>query len=117
MRFLDAIEHYGMRIIYRSGKLNVMADYLSRPPEDISETTFPVLGEEEGEGDDLSQNDTIKDPWQLNRLDLQAIAEHLSHGEALPARITEDWVRIHFIWHQDALHRILTYQRVPGDQP
>ena len=89
MRFLDAIEHYGMRIIYRSGKLNVMADYLFRPPEDIWKTTFPVL-KEEGEGDDLSQNNTIKDPWQLNRLDLQAIAEHLSHGEALPARITED---------------------------
>jgi hypothetical protein len=33
VRFLDTIKHFGARVLYRSGKVNVLADYLSRPPE------------------------------------------------------------------------------------
>lgn len=52
MRFLDAIEHYGCRILYRPGKANVVADYLSRPSSDEAvELAFPVIERDEGEGD------------------------------------------------------------------
>jgi hypothetical protein len=33
MRFLDTIKHYEIRIIYRFSKVNMLADYLSRPSE------------------------------------------------------------------------------------
>ncbi|KAI1001091.1 hypothetical protein K3495_g7108 [Podosphaera aphanis] len=35
VRFLDSIEHYRIRILCRQGKANVLADYLSRPPDKI----------------------------------------------------------------------------------
>jgi hypothetical protein len=35
MRFLDAMQHYGVRVFYRSGKANILADYLSKPSEGV----------------------------------------------------------------------------------
>lgn len=131
MRFLDAIEHYGVRILYRSGKANVMADYLSRPPSDeavepaflvILESSFP--GEEEegsvdngDQRDDGDQRDTVEHPHQLNRTDLQAIFEHLQYGTDLPRFLDPVWVRKHFVTLENALKRIITYTRLPGDPP
>lgn len=79
VRYVDSIEHYGVRILYRKGTAKVLADYLSRP----SDKLFPVVKEEEGinrsTGDlslvrtEIGQQEMIKQPEQLNRVDLQCI--------------------------------------------
>jgi hypothetical protein len=44
VRFLSAIKNFGARIIYRFSKANVLADYLSRPPE----TAHAIIASEKG---------------------------------------------------------------------
>ncbi|POS82548.1 hypothetical protein EPUL_005935, partial [Erysiphe pulchra] len=126
IRFLDTIEHYGIRILYRKGKANVLADYLSRPPQNASiETTnaFPV---EKGERDEnlLHQTDTesqleqVKYPEQLNRIDLQCIFEFLKQEEDLPFNLNPDWVRKNFGIFDNTLHFIkMKKPKQIGDPP
>jgi hypothetical protein len=33
VRFLNAMKHFGARVLYRSGKANMLANYLSKPPK------------------------------------------------------------------------------------
>ncbi|KAI0992367.1 hypothetical protein K3495_g15819, partial [Podosphaera aphanis] len=110
-RFLDSIEHYGVRILYRKGKANVLADYLSRPPE----KAFPS---EENDNNSLKSlnkhsNDLetpisvhITQPEQLNRIDLQAIFEFLSQNQTLPPNLDYNWVLNNFSIYAGNLHRI-----------
>ncbi|KAI1007598.1 hypothetical protein K3495_g626 [Podosphaera aphanis] len=95
VRFLDAIEHFNIKIIYRPDKANVLADYLSRPYD----SEFPTIErgrnavEDDGDflvslGDDSRRTETsemeeVRHPHQLNRIDLQCIFEYLSLGQAL----------------------------------
>lgn len=114
VRFLDAIEHYGIRILYRPGKTNVLADYLSRPPTDtVFESSLPAVEREEGR--DLPEQ--IRYPHELNRVDLQAVFEHLQAGADLPPAIAPEWVRKHFTIVNDQLSKIQVYRRQPGDPP
>lgn len=117
MRFLDAIEHYGVRIVYRPGKANVLADYLSRPPSDEAvEPAYPVQDEEE-EGALDSSMEQIQHPHQLNRLDLQAIYEFLTHDSPLPRAIDPAWTMKHFVVDNNRLTKKVRYTRLPGDPP
>jgi hypothetical protein len=59
VRFLDAMEHFGARVLYRPGKANVLADYLFRPPE------LAYTGNERKE-----RGKQIIRPEHLNRLNL-----------------------------------------------
>jgi hypothetical protein len=116
MRFLNTIEHYGIRIIYRFGKANVLADYLLRPPETAHSA-------EEGEKQPDAENPAnpavanmlVKRPEQLTRINLQAIYEFLATGEPLPPIIKAKWVHKHFIKHADSLYKIQNCSRDPGD--
>ncbi|KAI0992919.1 hypothetical protein K3495_g15265, partial [Podosphaera aphanis] len=123
LRFLDAIEHYGVKIIYRPGKANVLADYLSRPTVDPDlSSTFPAIesGYPDTEIFDTINNSNIpliEHPHQLNRLDLQSIFEFLQLGTALPAAIHPHWVQRHFTIYNNSLYRIMNYSRSPGDPP
>jgi hypothetical protein len=82
IRFLDTIEHYEIRIIYRPGKANVLADYLFRSSEIAhSATKFEPTA-------------TAK-PLRLeqfNRLNLQAICKHLLKATPLPSNLDALWV-------------------------
>jgi hypothetical protein len=93
MRFLDAMENFGARIIYRPGTANVLADYLSRPSD-----TAHAADEREGVH--------ITRPEELNRIDLQAIHEHLSYNEPLPSILKSKWVKKHFVIHNNHLHYV-----------
>ncbi|KAI0993586.1 hypothetical protein K3495_g14598, partial [Podosphaera aphanis] len=129
VRFLDAIEHYNIKIIYRPGKANVLADYLSRP----CNSEFPIIergrNAVEDEGDDLvslgddsrrtetSELEEVRHPHQLNRIDLQCIFEHLSVGQTLPQKITEDWVTNNFTIYKNKLHLIRGNQTQGPENP
>ncbi|KAI0996082.1 hypothetical protein K3495_g12100, partial [Podosphaera aphanis] len=129
VRFLDAIEHYNIKIIYRPGKANVLADYLSRP----CDSEFPIIergrNAVEDEGDDLvslgddsrrtetSELEEVRHPHQLNRIDLQCIFECLSVGQALPQKITEDWVTNNFTIYKNKLHLIRGNQTQGPENP
>ncbi|KAI0994343.1 hypothetical protein K3495_g13839 [Podosphaera aphanis] len=120
VRFLDSIEHYGVCILYRQGKANVLADYLSRPPDKIfnseeiqdpetentvinslsnSSKTLPNLPSDEN-------NKDIKYPDLLNRIDLQCIFEYLTLKRPLPNKLSPDWVVMNFTVYNDKLHLI-----------
>jgi hypothetical protein len=43
VRFLDAMEHFGARVSYQPGKANMLADYLSKPPEAVYAAVFDVV--------------------------------------------------------------------------
>lgn len=105
LRFLDAIEHYGVRLLYRPGKANVLADYLSRPPEE-KETSLP--------GTEIR---TVRHPHELSRYDLQAVFEYLHHNAPLPLAINEDWCRKHFAIIDNSLVKITKHERAPGNAP
>lgn len=83
VRFLDTKEHYYVKIIYRKGKANVLADYLSRPPDRIYQNFPAKEDEEEGnENSSLTSDNNlelgkIKFPHQLNRIDLQRQFVHI----------------------------------------
>lgn len=140
-RFLDILEHFNVRIVTRSGKTNVMADWLSRPasfPADESE--LPDIPEEADgqvhiqnqlstdppsppqidrpnspqEHTNLPQAEKVKHVDQLNRVDLQAIFEFLELGTELPPGLSEQWVRRNFKSHENALFRL---QRVYSSAP
>lgn len=110
LRFLDALENYDVQIIYRPGKINVLADYLLRPVSDVSspesDDKFPAI-EEESDVSDLAEIKPIEQPHELSRLDLQAVFERLKLDTPLPARIQQNWVNKHFIIHQDQLCRVI----------
>lgn len=107
VRFLDAIEHYGIRIFYRPGKANVLADYLSRPTENTQDRAYPVE----------DQPDFVRNLDQLNRIDLQAIYEYLRYGTMLPPALQEEWVHENFVLHQEKLYKMVTNERHSGDPP
>ncbi|KAI1006983.1 hypothetical protein K3495_g1237 [Podosphaera aphanis] len=117
LRFLDTIEHYNIRILYRPGKANVLADYLSRPTEDA----FPILTEDYL-ADTMNDRDTveipgekIKYPHQLNRIDLQCIFEFLVLGHVLPPKIGEAWAKEHFAIYTNKLHFIMNHAQDATD--
>ncbi|KAI2620519.1 hypothetical protein GGR54DRAFT_647414 [Hypoxylon sp. NC1633] len=103
LRFLDAIEHFGIRIVYRPGKANVLADYLSRPTEMANPAT------------ELTEQPVVQDFRLLTRLDLQAIFEHINQGQTLPPALKE--MRRHFVSHDNQLYKICRHERAPGDAP
>jgi hypothetical protein len=119
LRFLATIEHYGVRIIYRKGKANVIADYLSRPTDNA---TVTVNATDEGEGQiaDQEQEREAAQPetkpakpsaqktrlTELNWLDLQAIFEFLHAKQPCPPNLAEQWVRAQFVIHRDQLHKV-----------
>jgi hypothetical protein len=76
VRFLDAIKHFGARVLYRPGKANMLADYLSKSPE----AAYAA-----GENGKRQTPEKIIRPKQLNRLNLQAIYEHIAYDELLPS--------------------------------
>lgn len=124
VRFLDTIEHYNVKIIYRKGKATVLADYLSRPP-DHTYQNFPAKEDEE-EGNENSsltsdnnlELEKIKFPHQLNRIDLQCIFEFLSQNENLPDNLDDEWVRKNFGILNNKLHLIkINKQNNIGDPP
>ncbi|KAI0999844.1 hypothetical protein K3495_g8354, partial [Podosphaera aphanis] len=122
VRFLDSIEHYGVRILYRQGKANVLADYLSRPPEknfnseeiehpenentNVNSNSFshPNITQPNLTSDE--KNNVIKYPDLLNRIDLQCIFEYLTLKQPLPNKLTPDWVLLNFTVYNDKLHLI-----------
>ena len=94
LRFLDSIKHYRILIIYRKGKANKLADYLSRPPNSINNNTndkdndnliestnlFPIEEEEVDDPyptEDEPELKQVEYPEQLKRIDLQCIFEFL----------------------------------------
>jgi hypothetical protein len=118
MRFLNIIEYYGIRIIYRFSKANVLADYLLRSPE----TAHPAEKREkqpdaENPANPAVANILVKRPKQLTRINLQAIYEFLATNEPLPPIIEAKWVYKHFIKHADSLYKIQNYSRDSGDPP
>jgi hypothetical protein len=102
MRFLDAMENFGARIIYRPGTANVLADYLSRPPDTAHAA-------------DERKRARITRPKELNRIDLQAIHKHLSYNEPLPPILESKWVKKHFVVYNNHLHRISQHNKDPDD--
>ncbi|KAI0998222.1 hypothetical protein K3495_g9972 [Podosphaera aphanis] len=106
LRFLDSIEHYGIRILYRKGKANLLADYLSRPQTTVSTTNF-FSGEEEGDSEP-PELPPVKSPEQLNRIDLQCIFEFLSEKQELPSNLDAAWTKSNFAIHNGNLHRVIT---------
>jgi hypothetical protein len=66
------MENFGAKIIYRFSKANVLADYLSRSPE----IAYAIVAGEEG---------GITRPEEFNKMNLQAIYEHLAYSKELPS--------------------------------
>ena len=96
LRFLDAIQHYSARILYRAGKLNVVADWLSRPSAHL----VVHLGDERGDGDDISEPSSV---LHLSQLDLDSIGRALA-GSDWPDRLAA--FKQQFLLHDDRLHYI-----------
>ena len=107
LRFLDSIEHYGIRIVYRRGTANVLANYLSRP----SENNF-LSEEEEGAVGDIEQRelDEIKYPEQLDRIYFLCIFEFLLQNQELPSNLTVSWVKRNFGIYNAKLYRVISHQ-------
>jgi hypothetical protein len=81
VRFLDAIEHFGARVLYRPGKANMLANYLFKPPE---------VAYAAGENGKRQTFEKVIRPKQLNRLNLQTIYEHIAYDEFLPPIINDN---------------------------
>lgn len=62
LRFLDVIEHYNPRIVYRKGITNVLPDYLSRPPFPSTLDSVQVYPIESDKNPTISTNNIINDP-------------------------------------------------------
>lgn len=94
------VKHYNVKTLYRCGKVNVLADFLSRPPD----ANFATYDKEErgsihneNDRDTISVNDgsliehqdfeQVQYPHQLNRIDLQCILEYPTQSEILPPNI------------------------------
>lgn len=126
IRFLDSIEHFGIRIIYRRGKANVLADFLSRPndeafPSEENRSTEENLEreyeniqsqnniEEDGNDDsdraEMPELPVVENPDQLNRIDLKCIFEFFTQQQELPQNMTAHWVKINFGMFNNKLHQ------------
>ncbi|KAI0995372.1 hypothetical protein K3495_g12810, partial [Podosphaera aphanis] len=115
MRFVNIIEHYGINIVFRKGKANVLADYLSRPEESafkslenpdfwqtvLNDKTKPPVKNQTNKPQPITRLDV------LSRVDLQAIFEFLSTKEPLPARLSDAWVARNFSIHDSELYFLL----------
>jgi hypothetical protein len=106
MRFLDAIQYYDVRIFCKFGKANILANYLSKPPEGIFAANEKVANPK-----------PIKKPEELNRVNLQAIFEHITHNQPLPSILDHNWVHTHFAVHNGELQKISKFDRKHGDPP
>jgi len=64
LRFLSTIEHYNVNIVYRAGKLNVVADWLSRPASEIAAAADAVVVkyEDDDDGDRLAHIPDFRPP-------------------------------------------------------
>jgi hypothetical protein len=102
------MEHFGARVLYRLGKANMLADYLFKPPE---------AAHAAGENGKRQTPEKVIRPKQLNRLNLQTIYEHIAHDEPLPPIMNDNWVRKHFIIHENKFHKISKHIRDSGDPP
>jgi hypothetical protein len=108
VRFLNAIKHFSARVLYRSSKANMLANYLSKPPK-IAYAT--------GENRKRQTPEKVIRPKQLNRLNLQTIYEHITYDKPLPPIINNNWMRKHFTVHKDEFHKISKHTRDFGDPP
>jgi hypothetical protein len=108
---LNNIKHYEIPIIYRSGKANMLADYLSRSPEAAHPAT-----EFDEEKKPTATAKPLR-PEQLNRLNLQAIYKHLFRATPLPPNLDASWVCKHFIMHDGRLYKIAIYNKAYGNPP
>ncbi|KAI0996091.1 hypothetical protein K3495_g12090 [Podosphaera aphanis] len=84
VRFLDALEHYGIRIVYRPGRANFLADYLSRPRESVF-----VNDNYQHDNSPVTNSNCASNLHHLSRIDLQAIFEFFALGHALSSRLDE----------------------------
>jgi hypothetical protein len=98
------MEHFGARVLYRTGKANVLADYLSRTPE------IAYTDDERKE-----RNKQITRPEYLNKLNLQAIFEHIAYDQPLSSNLDRAWIRKHFAVHNNELYMVAKHSRDPGD--
>ena len=127
LRFLDQIENYSVRIHYRPGKANYLADYLSRPPKVLTVRAY-ATGKTMSDPIDLtddapehttkpSKSATLR-PEQLSRIDLVAIMTWLQTGQNRPPRLSDDWIRQRFLILNHRLYMIQpSPNRAPGDPP
>ena len=60
LRFLSTIEHYNVNIVYRAGKLNVVADWLSRPTTVLAAATDAEIAERADSPVETEVTPTIK---------------------------------------------------------
>jgi hypothetical protein len=102
VRFLDSIKNFGAKIIYRSNKANVLADYLFRSPK----IAHAVVASEKG---------GITRPEEFNRMNLQVIYEHLAYSEEFPSAFNSKWVKSHFVVYNGQLHRVSRHSRNSGN--
>ncbi|KAI1005703.1 hypothetical protein K3495_g2512 [Podosphaera aphanis] len=79
-RFVDVIKHFDPTIIWKRGKSNQLADWLSGPPSNVS--TFPIAGYDPVHENTQTTLPSTEppDPERLNWIDLQAIVEYLQHN-------------------------------------
>ena len=105
-RFVDILEHFDPTIIYRRGKSNHLADWLSRPPPEV--TTFPISRYDpvrDNPSESSSRN--LPDAERLTWIDLHFIAECLHHNITLPINLPESWVQQNFNAHNGSTYRVL----------
>jgi len=104
LRFLDTIQHYSLRIVYRAGKLNVVADWLSRPSTEL--LTIHTNTVERGDGSDSSTTSTLQAVTYLTETDLVIIKSALLNNDDIPPRLSS--FRKHFVSYDNNLHYIST---------
>jgi hypothetical protein len=84
----------------------MLADYLSKPPASAH------TGNERKE-----RNKQIIRLEHLNKLDLQAIFEHIAYNQPLPSNLDRAWIRKHFAVHNNELYMVAKHSRDSGDPP
>lgn len=103
-RFIDILEHFDPTIVYKRGKSNHLADWLSRPPMTV--TSFPIRNFDPVHNDAASSfHFKIPDIEKLSWIDLQSIGEHLLHKTPLPSNLPESWVKKYFSSHDGNTYR------------
>ncbi|KAI1000484.1 hypothetical protein K3495_g7710 [Podosphaera aphanis] len=104
-RFVGILEHFDPTIVFRRGKSNHLADWLSRPPSVVS--SFPISGYDPVHENFSKTSVKNPDPERLNWIDLHAIGEFLQHGVALPSNLPESWVKNNFTSHNKQTFRVM----------
>lgn len=106
-RFLDVFKHFDPMIVWKRGKSNHLADWLSRPPSDVS--AFPITGYDPAHdcAPNFIRKRTSPEPERLNWIDLQAIGEYLQHSIELPKCLPLEWVKENFAVHKNSTYRVL----------